>query len=96
MVPELKDLEYVDRLREMDLQSLYDRKNRGMMECYKMTHGSYDIDLILKQDMDTTRKGRLFKLKMTSSSKEVRHHYFSIGVVTKWNSLPESVVDAPC
>jgi len=96
MVPELKDLEYEDRLREMDLQSLYYRRDRGdMIECYKMTHGSYDIDPILKQDTDTTRRGNSFKLKMTSSSKEVRHHYFSIRVVSKWNSLPESVVDAP-
>jgi len=96
MVPELKDLEYEDRLKEMDLQSLYYRRDRGdMIECYKMTHGSYDIEPILKQDTDTIRRGHSLKLKMSLSKKEVRHHYFSIRVVSKWNSLPESVVTAP-
>ena len=96
MVPELKDLGYEGRLREMDLQSLYYRRDRGdVIECYKMMHGSYDTDPILKKDSNTTRRGHSLKLKMSASSKEVRHNYFSLRVVSKWNSLPETVVSAP-
>lgn len=96
MVPELHDLEYEDRRREMDLQSLYYRRDRGdMIECYKMTHNSYEITPILKRDEETTRRGHSLKLKFTHSKKEVRHHYFSLRVVSKWNSLPESLVSAP-
>ena len=96
MVPELKDLDYEDRLDRMDLQSLYYRRDRGdMVECYKMTHGSYDIKPILKLDPDITRRGHSYKLRIVGSQKEVRHHFFSIRVVKKWNSLPESVVNAP-
>ena len=96
MVPELKELEYEDRLRKMDLQSLYYRRDRGdMVECYKMTHESYDMETRLKLDNDTTRRGHSLKFKMTASNKEVRHNFFSIRVVSKWNSLPEDVVAAP-
>eukprot|EP00794_Sanderia_malayensis_P016292 gene16292-17930_t len=96
MVPDLKNLEYEDRLKAMDLQSLYYRRDRGdMIECYKMTHGQYDIKQILKLDEDKTRRGHKFKLKVSACNKEVRHHFFTLRVVTKWNSLPEEVVTAP-
>jgi hypothetical protein len=96
MVPALKALDYEERLKEMDLQSLYYRRDRGdMIECYKMTHENYDIEPLLKQDKDTSRRGHSLKLSMSGSTKEVRHNYFSIRVVSKWNSLPDSVVSAP-
>eukprot|EP00794_Sanderia_malayensis_P011493 gene11493-12686_t len=80
----------------MDLQSLYYRRDRGdMIECYKTTHGKYDIKQILKLEEDKTRRGHEFKLKVSACNKEVRHHFFTLRVVTKWNSLPEKVVTAP-
>eukprot|EP00794_Sanderia_malayensis_P002671 gene2671-3090_t len=96
MIPDLKNLEYEDRLKAMDLQSLYYRRDRGdMIECYKMTHGQYHIKQILKLDEDKTRRGHEFKLKVSACNKELRHHFFILRVVTKWNSLPEEVVTAP-
>jgi len=45
MVPGLKHLCYVDRLKAMDLQSLMYRKLRGdAIETYKYLHGVYQID----------------------------------------------------
>ena len=96
MVPELREMEYVDRLKAMNLQSLYYRRDRGdMIECYKMTHEKYDIPPLLKLDPDTSRRGHSLKLKVQSSKKEVRHNFFSFRVTSKWNSLPESVISAP-
>ena len=60
-----------------------------------MTHENYDIEPLLKQDKDRSRRGHSLKLTMSGSTKEVRHNYFSIRVVSKWNSLPDSVVSAP-
>ena len=95
MVPQLKDLDYTTRLRKMNLQSLYYRRDRGdMIECYKMTHNKYDISPILQKG-DNSIRGHSLKLKMQASSKEVRHNYFSIRSVNNWNSLPEEVVTAP-
>ena len=97
IIPELKGLEYEDRLKALDLPSLYYRRDRGdMIECYKMTHGYYDTDQILKLDnSDRNLRGHSLKLQMTQSTKNVRHHFFSIRVVNKWNALPEDVVSAP-
>ena len=96
LIPELSNLEYEDRLKTLNLQSLFYRRDRGdMIECYKMTHGTYDIPPILRLDEDNSRRGHPYKLKFSVSNKEVRHNYFSLRVVSKWNSLPEHVVTAP-
>ena len=95
MVPELKEMEYEQRLREMKLQSLYYRRDRGdMIECYKMTHDCYDINPILRKGENNLR-GHSHKLQIQGSSKEVRHNFFSLRCVSNWNSLPEEVVSAP-
>ena len=77
MVSELREMDYEDRLKAMDLQSLYYRRDRGdMIECYKMTNGKYDIPPLLKLDPDTSRRGHLLKLKVQSSKKEVQPQLF--------------------
>jgi len=96
MIPELRDLEYKERLKILNLQSLYYRRDRGdMIECFKMTHGVYDIKPLLIIDYDNTRRGHPFKLKHQASKRDVRHKYFSLRVVANWNALPVDVVSAP-
>ena len=95
LVPNLSNEDYTTRLRAMNLQSLYYRRDRGdMIECFKMMHSHYDIDNILQREENSLR-GHSLKLKLQGSTKEVRHHYFSIRAVKNWNSLPEDVVTAP-
>ena len=95
MVPELKEMDYEQRLREMRLQSLYYRRDRGdMIECYKMTHDCYDISPILRKG-DNVLRGHSLKLQLQGSCKEVRHNFFSLRCVKNWNSLTEEVVSAP-
>ena len=95
MVPELKEMEYTQRLCRMRLHSLYYRHDRGdMIECYKMTHDCYDISPILRKD-DNKLRGHSYKLQLQGSSKDVRHNFFSLRCVRNWNSLPELVVSAP-
>ena len=66
-----------------------------MIECYKTTHGVYEIPQLLKLNTNSNLRGHPFKLKMTASNRTIRHNYFSIRVVNKWNSLSEVVVSAP-
>ena len=48
MIPALKNTSYEERLRKLNLPSLYYRLERGgMVECYKVTHGHYDMQTIL-------------------------------------------------
>ena len=45
LVPELKNLDYGDRLRELKLPNLNYRRARGdMIEMYKYLHGIYKVD----------------------------------------------------
>ena len=45
MVPELKELEYEDRLKRMDLPSLKCRRTRGdIIDTYKCTHSKYTVN----------------------------------------------------
>ena len=42
MIPELKDKDYIDRLKALKLPSMHYRRDRGdVIECYKFTHGLY-------------------------------------------------------
>ena len=44
LVPALKDLEYPDRLKQLDLPSMAYRRCRGdMIEVYKYLHGQYNV-----------------------------------------------------
>ena len=46
LVPALKDLEYTDRLKLLDLPSMAYRRCRGdMIEVYKYLHGQYNVDV---------------------------------------------------
>ena len=94
MVPELRNLEYTDRLRVMKLPSMYYRRARGdMIE----VHGQYnvgEVPLLLDEIRVTRRHSRRLK------KKEWRRYKGEIISGTEpstgaWNSLTEEVVSAP-
>ena len=65
LVPELKNLEYGDRLRALKLPNLYYRRARGdMIETYKYLHDIYKVDRMpLELDNNTVTRGHSLKLK---------------------------------
>ena len=96
LVPALKDLEYPDRLKQLDLPSMAYRRCRGdMIEVYKYLHGQYNVDVSFLPRTENSNRGHSIKLQKQSSQLKVRHDFFSLRVVDLWNSLPESVVSAP-
>ena len=99
-IPDLKGLSYEERLRKIDLPTLVYRRQRGdMIEVYKMLNDKYDKNIapILKLHVneDTVTRGHNKKLFLMRSNKLIRKNSFSIRVVIPWNSLPDSVVNAP-
>ena len=94
LVPELKDLEYGDRLRVLKLQSLYFRRARGdMIETYKYLHRIYKVDRMPQElDNNTVTRGHNLKLKKERVTARQRRHYFRHRVVNRWNTLTEYVV----
>ncbi len=97
LLPDIKDMDYVERLKTLELPSLYYRRARGdMIECYKYLSGIYNVDSdFLVLDNTGYTRGHSKKLKKMSSRKSCRSNYFSRRVVNAWNSLPENVVAAP-
>ena len=64
MIPELKDKDYIDRLKDLKLRSMHYRRDRGfVIECYKFTHGLYKSETPFTIDVDTTRRGHSLKIK---------------------------------
>ena len=65
LVPELKYLEYGDRLRALKLPSLYYNRARGdMIETYRYLHVIYKVDRMpLELDHNIVTRGHSLKLK---------------------------------
>ena len=95
MVPGLRDLEYSERHKCMNLPNMKYRQERGdMSETYKYTHGLYSAsNSLLERDAET--RGHKYKLKKSRCYTSLRQYFFSFRAVDSWNSLPPDVVEAP-
>ena len=96
LVPELRGMSYEERLRELNLTSLEDRRVRGdMITTFKILKG---IDRVDKDSLFNTRgtrtRGHRWKLSAQMSHRDIRKNFFSVRVVDKWNALGSDVVEA--
>ena len=68
-----------------------------MIEVYKIVHGYYDPKYVpyLQPSCYHNTRGHNKKLFKLNSHLELRRHCFTVRVVSKWNSLPSDVVNAP-
>ena len=87
LVPSLKNYSYGDRLRILNLLSLYNRRARGdMIETWKYLHGHYHAtQMPLQRDTNTTRRGHSMKLRKERCLKRQRRNLFRHRVVNQWN-----------
>ena len=99
MVPELAEMTYEERLKELNLLTLEQRRERGdLIQIYKLLSGLDEVDnekLMLKED-NTNRTTRSHSKKLTKGSclKDVKKYSFPQRCVEVWNSLSEEVVTA--
>ena len=99
MIPGFAKLTYEERLKRMKLPTLAYRRARGdAIEVFKYLHNIYRVDstqLLPLRDTDRqgmrTRGHGLMLLKRECSGR-LRQNFFSMRVVSMWNSLPDSVV----
>ena len=96
LAPALKDLSYEDRLRSLDLPSLYYRRARGdVIQIYKHVKELYNIQArYIKIDLHETR-GHKFRLRKDRVAKKVRQNFLTERAANTWNRLPPEVVEAP-
>ena len=95
MAPELKDLGYEERLKEMALTTLENRRERGdLINIYKMVYGMDRTgeDLLKLETRDTRGHGK--KLKKERYVRDIKKYSFPHRAVELWNGLDEGIVNA--
>jgi len=96
LVSEIKELQYVDRLKHLNLPSLRYRRRRGdLIYAYKLFHNMLDMDsssLFTLRSISITR-GHNFKIFKSHATCLPRRHFFPIRVVNDWNELPYDLVN---
>ena len=96
LIPELRHLNYSDRLRKLGLPSLQYRRIRSdIVETYKIMNNidKADKDTLFPQNISNTR-GHKLKIYKRHCRTNIRKYSFSQRVVDLWNSLPPEVVEA--
>ena len=93
---------YEDRLSNLQLQSLEDRRHRGdMIETFKIIHGHNDVaaeglfSFVRDRHNKDTRSFAENRLVPEKSSLDIRKSFFACRVVEGWNRLPLDVRNAP-
>ena len=99
LVPELKNLQYEERLKKLGLTTLEDRRVRGdMIETYKIITGKEDVDpgkfftmAPVRGDPQLTHNMKIYKKPFRLN---IRKYSFAQRVVGKWNLLDKNVVES--
>jgi len=97
MIPRMKHMQYEDRLKELGLWTLEERRHRAdLVEAFKIVKGLSDIPCAKFFEIDTASRtrGHCLKLIKTRFSTSHRQHAFSQRVINSWNSLDQSAVEA--
>lgn len=95
MVSEISHLSYEDRLRTLDLYSLFYRRRRGdMIQVYRIMHGLDRVspDQFFTRAPISATRGHSMKLFHPNCRLNIRLKFFSLRTINDWNSLPDSVV----
>ena len=88
-------MSYQDRLKYLNLPTLAYRRIRGdMIEVYKILSDKYDNDITLNLGLSncTFTRGNALKLTTVRPKYDIRKYFFSVRIVSVWNSLPDSVI----
>ena len=99
LIPSLRSKPYHDRLEELKLYSLEQRRLRGdLIEAYKILNGLEGIEesKLFQRSTHIQLRGHKDKLFKPALNKglNIRKNFFSIRVIKEWNSLPAYVVEA--
>ena len=97
MVAELKILSYQERLKELNLPTLYYRRNRyDLIQLFKIIAHKEDTDAAKfgLEFNDNNTRGHIFKLQKPKCSKSFRKQSFPERCIDDWNRLPDCVVES--
>lgn len=95
MIPEVRHMEYEDRLKHLNLFSLDKRRERGdLIQTFKIIKKLDNVDpsfYFSKNVLNTRNNG--YKLAKADFKSSIGGHFFTNRVFDKWNSLPPRAVE---
>ena len=95
LCPEIKDLPYEERLKQLNLPSLKDRRIRGdQINLYKQINSNKILFNQFFNFNNLATRGHNFKLHVPRVHTDIGRRSFYFRVIDKWNSLPSDVVNA--
>ena len=96
LVPELKGLSYVERLKKLNLSTLEYRRNRfDLIQTFKILKNVDDIDANVFFKISTSNlRGHELNLEKPRANKSIRLNSFGHRVANAWNSLPTEIIES--
>ena len=97
LVPRIKDLPYLSRLKVLQLPTLiYRRRRADMLQVYRILTGmdKVEVSRFFKLEGDGNRRGHRYKLFKPRVESKVKSNSLSIRVINDWNVLSDEVVSA--
>ena len=98
MVSGLKEREYMDRLKELQLETLAERRHQAEVHMmHKIVHaqGGLDLNTWFVAASDCTRETRAkadkLNVKVKTGRLEVRRNFFSVRAAGQWNEIPSDI-----
>ncbi len=94
LVRDLSHLSYSDRLKRLNLTTLYYRRQRSdMLQVYRIVHGIDRIDSnVFFKFSDRPTRGNSLRLLKPRALTSFKQYSFSHRIVNMWNDLPDDVV----
>jgi len=96
LFPDLRSICYQDRLRQLGLWSLQERRNRAdLLEVFKLKAGLSNVTFqtFFDRNVDSRTRGHTWKITKNRSKLDIRKYFFSERVVNRWNKLSQNDVD---
>ena len=100
LVPGMEELDYEERLKQLKLYSLEDRRRRGdMIYTYKIINSLVNVDqsrFFRFSDNPHRSRGHLKKLELSNPKPktDIRRNFFSQRSIIPWNELSAKTVDS--
>ena len=106
LVPELKEMEYHERLKSLKLQTLlFRRKRADLIQAYKIMSGKDSLNQLTRCtkcpdksmfQLSLSQRTRGHELKLQKQEATgTRSNFFCVRVLDDWNSLSSSTVQSP-
>ena len=95
LIPELRDLPYIDRLKKLKLPTLAHRRTRGdAIQTFKIVKGLDDCAFEDFFQYSSSTRGHNLRLEKAKFRTTFCQNQFSRRAVDIWNSLTQNVVDS--